>query len=215
MNTESIDQLIAEIKQKAEAIVKQGGDVQAEISKLVSDVTSQFYQTRDGLEKLVKAVAEGAATTAKESFGEDKAESVLLPVVNGLADGLAKSAQAVRLTLEESSASGRQFARADLENISKDFRVIGEVFVDIVSDAASKLGGHVTEQVRTIGEHAKQTFLHVWSPLEKALNDALHDPVKLGRESVQVGASVAQQAAGVLFSELGKHLQHAGEKLRR
>jgi hypothetical protein len=214
MNAESIDQLIAEIKKKAEAIVMQGGDVQAEISKLVSDATSQFYQTREGLEKLVKAVAEGAVNAAKESFAEDTAESVLQPVVSGLADGLAKSAQAVRLTVEESSASGQQFAKAYLENISKDFRMVGEVFVDIVTDAVSKLGGHVTGQIRTISEHAKQTLLHVWPPLETALKEALHDPVKLGRESVQVGASVAQQAAGVLFSELGKHLQHAGDKLR-
>ena len=213
MNTDQIDQLIAQLKHKAEEIVKRGGDVRAEISHLVSDATGKFYQTKDGLVQLVKAVSEGAAAAAKEAL-PDKAESVLHAVVDGLTDGLTKSAQAVRLTLEESGASGVHFAKEDLDKIAKDFRVMGEMFVSIVSDAAGRLGGHVAHQVRTVSEHAKQTLLSVWPSLESAITAAAHDPVKLGRESLKAGTSAAQQAAGVLFSELGKHLQSAGEKLR-
>lgn len=213
MNTEQTDPLITQLKHKAEEIVKRGGDVRAEISHLVSDTTGKFYQAKDGLADLVKAVSEGAVTGAKEAL-PDKAESALHAVANGLADGLTRSAQAVRLTLEESRAGGVHFATDDLDKIAKDFRAVSEIFVNIVTDAASRLGGHLSQQARTVSEHAKQTLLDVWPSLESALSAATHDPVKLGRESLKAGTSAAQQAAGVLFSELGKHLQKAGEKLR-
>lgn len=213
MNTDQIDHLITQLKHKTEEIVKRGGDVRAEIAHLVSDATGKFYQTKDGLEQLVKAVVEGAAVAANDAL-PDKADSVLHSVVDGLADGLTRSAQAVLLTLEESGAKGVHFAKDDLDKIAKNFHVIGEVFVYTVSDAASRISGHGSQQVRTVSEHAKQTLQSVWPSLQSAIAAIVHDPVKLGRESLQAGTSAAQQAAGVLFSELGKHLQHAGDKLR-
>lgn len=213
MNTDQTDHLINQLKRSAEEIVKRGGDVRAEISQLVSESADKFYQTRDGLTQMVKAVAEGAVEAAKDAL-PDKSESVLHSVVNGLTDGLTKSVQAVRLTLEESSANSVHFAKDDLDKIAKDFRMVGELFSNIVSDAAGKLGGHVAQQGRTISEHAKQTLQHVWPSLESAVTAALHDPVKLGRESLNAGTSAAQQATGMLFSELGKRLQATGDKLR-
>ncbi len=213
MSTDQIDQLIAQLKHKAEEIVKRGTDVKVEISQLVIDTTGKFYQTKDGLEQLVKAVIEGATEAANDAL-PNKTNSVLHSVVDGLLDGLTKSAQAVRLTLDESSASGVHFAKDDLDKIAKNFQVIGKVFVTIVSDATSRLIGHGSQQVSTVTAHAKQTLLNVWPSLESAITAAVQNPVTLGRESVQAGTAAAQQAAGVLFSELGKRLQQAGDKLR-
>ena len=214
MKTDQIDHLITQLKHQAEEIVKRGGNVRVEISQLVSDASGKFYQVKDGLTELVKAVSEGATSGAKEAL-PDKAESVLRSVVDGLTDGLAKSAEAVRLTLEESGASGVHFAREDLDKIAKDFRATGELFVSVVSDAATKLGGHLGQQVRTMSEHALKALQSVRPSLESAITAAANNPVKLGRESVHAGTSAVQQAAGVLFSELGKHLQSVGDKLRR
>ncbi|CAN5915015.1 hypothetical protein BH11VER1_BH11VER1_17700 [soil metagenome] len=213
MNTEQTDHLINQLKQRAEEIVKRGSDVRAEVSRLVSDSTSKFYETRDGLTQMVKAVTEGAVEAAKDSL-PDKSESVLRSVVDGLSDGLTKSVQSVRLTLEESNASSVHFAKDDLDKIAKDFRAVGEVFGSIVSDATGKVGGHVAQQGHTISEHAKQALKNVWPSLESAITAALHNPVKLGRESLHAGTAAAQQATGVLFSELGKRLQATGDKLR-
>lgn len=213
MNADQTDHLINQLKQRAEEIVKRGNNVQAEISRLVSDSTNTFYQTRDGLTQMVKAVAEGAVSAAKDSL-PDKSESVLHSVVDGVTDGMTKSVQAVRLTLEESSASSLHFAKDDLDKIAKDFRTVGEVFGNIVSDATGKVGGHIAHQGRAISEHAKQALINVWPSLESAITAALHDPVKLGRESLHAGTAAAQQATGVLFSELGKRLQATGDKLR-
>jgi len=210
MNTES---LITDLKQKVEELVKRGGDLRKETSRLVSEAATQVHSAKEGLTGVVKAVAEGAVSGARQSVPEESA-SVLNQVVGGVTDGLVRSAQALKLTLEESSSKGIQFAKEDLAKIGQDFRGLGTNTAEIFTKAASDLGGHAKEQAATLTAHAKQTLQAAWPPLEAALSAAQHDPVKLGREAVGAGASAARQAAGVLFSELGVLIQKAGEKLR-
>ncbi len=211
MNTDQADELVNQIKQSAEKLVQRGDDVRAGISRLVSDAAGRLSRTKDGLTSLVRAVSEGAAAGAARAL-PDKSESVLRSVVDGLADGLERSANAIKLTLAESSASGIHFAKEDLNQVLTDFRAVGSAFTDVVSGAMSKISGHASGQVRSLVEHAKQTFQNARPSVEAAVSAALHDPVKLGRESVQAGTSAARQAAGVLFSELGTRLQGGGGK---
>jgi uncharacterized protein YukE len=213
MNTDPIQNLLSQLKLKTEEIVKRGGDVRAEVSRLVSEGAGKLHQTTDGLVSLVKAVTEGATAGAGQAL-PDQAESALRSVINGLADGLTKAAEAVSLTLKESGANGTRFAKEDLDKIAKDFRAMSGSFVETVTAAAGKVGGHVSEQARTIGGHALQTFQSAWPSVEAAIVTAVQSPVQIGKEAVHAGASAAQQAAGVLFTELGKHLQSAGDRLR-
>jgi len=211
MNT---DELINDLKARMEALVKRGGDVRAETARMVEETSSKVYQARDGLSNLVKAVAEGAMDGAKQTMPEN-AESTLKQVVEGVTDGLAKSAQAVRLTLEEATASGSHFAREDLRKIAEDFKLVGEMMVDIVTTAAGTAGSHLKTQAHSLGEHAQKTLQGVRSALETAVHAALEDPSKLGRETVNAGATAVRQGAGVLFTELGRYLDGIGGKLRR
>lgn len=210
MNTES---LIAQLKQKSEDLVKRGGDIKEETSRLVSEAAGQCHAAAGGLAAMVKAVADGAMAGASHKAPEGT-ETVLRQVVGGITDGVLKSAQALKLTLEESAGKGTRFAKEDLTKIGHDFRTLGNDFSGIVTGAASALGNHAKEQVATLSSHARQTLEAAWPPLEAALGAAQHEPVQLGREAVDAGTAAARQAAGVLFSELGQLLQKAGEKLR-
>lgn len=209
MNTES---LIAQLRQKAEDLVKRGTDLRVETARLVEEASGPFHAATGGLTSLVKAVTEGAIAGAKHNLPADPI-SVLSPVIDGITDGLAKSAQAVKFTLEESAASGTRFAHEDLAKIGQDFTGLGSMISDIVTGAASALGDHAKEQASTLAAHAKQTFAAALPPLEAALHSATHHPKQLGMETVQASTGAAKHAAGVLFSELGKVLQKAGEKL--
>jgi len=211
MNTES---LMAQLKQQTEDLVKRGGDVRAGTERLVSEASVKFHEVSGGLASLATAVADGAVAGARQTVPEQSA-SVLRAVVDGLTDGLTKSAQALKLTLEESSANGTRFAKEDLAKIGQDFRSLGSILVDIVTGSANALGGHAKEQAATLAAHAKQTLQAAWPPLESALHAAQHEPVALGREALSASASAARQAAGVLFGQVGIFLQKAGHQLRQ
>ncbi len=210
MNTEDF---LTQLRHKTKELVKHGGDLRDETSKLVADASSKTYAATEPLRSVVKAVAEGAVEGAKLSL-PDPHSTVLKSVVDGVADGLTKSAQALCLTLEESKANGTRFAKEDLGKVTEDFRSLGRMVVEVVTSTSTALDTHVREQLSAVAEHAKLTLQHVWPPLESAIHAAQLDPVKLTHETAQASAGAARQAAGVLFHELGKALQKAGEKLR-
>jgi hypothetical protein len=206
--------LIDQLKDAAAKIVKRGGDVRVEISKLVSGATGTFHQTAHGVADLAKAVADGAVAGAQQ-VAPAGSETALRAVAEGLADGFSKSAQAVRLTLEESGKKGAQFAREDLDKIAKDFRGLGENAFEIVSRLAKGVTGQISSQFKTLLDHTKTTLQDLRSPMESVVNAARQNPVGLGKQTIHAGAAATRQAAGVFFSEIGKHLQGAGDRLRQ
>jgi hypothetical protein len=206
--------LVDQLKDAAAKIVKRGGDVRAEISKLIAGATGTFHQTTHGVADLAKAVADGAVAGVNQ-VAPAGSESTLRAVAEGLADGFSKSAQAVRLTLEESGKKGAQFAREDLDKIAKDFRGLGENAYEIVSRLAKGVTGQVSSQFKSLLEHTKTTLQDLRSPMESVVTAARQNPIGLGKETIHAGAAATRQAAGVFFSEIGKHLQGAGDRLRQ
>jgi len=202
------------LRQQAERIVQHGRNVRAEISRLASRAAEQFHRTRDGLVGLSRAVVEGALDGARQATPAES-ESVLREVVAGLAEGLAISAHAVKLTLDESRSCGTQFAREDLDKIAGDFREVGNAFTQTVGDAAGKLGGQLAAQMRGLAGHAGRALDQARPAFESAVKAALDQPAALGRETLQAGAGAAREAAGILFTELAKRLEQAGQQLRR
>ena len=206
--------LIGQLMDKASQIVKRGGDVRAEISKLVSDAAGKFHQTKDGLVDLAKAVADGAAAGVQQ-VAPSGSESTLRAVADGLADGFAKSAEAVKLTLEESGKKGAQFAKEDLDKILKDFKSLGDTAFEILGRLAKGCGGQISSQLKTVLDHTKSALQNLRGPLETVITAAKNNPVGLGKETLKAGAAATKQAAGVFFSEIGRHLQNAGDRMRQ
>lgn len=208
------DQFPDWLKQQAETIVKSGRNVREEIAKLSSTAAAKLHQTKDGFVHLSRSVLDGAVSGAQQAV-PGEGESVLREVVAGLADGLAISANAVRLTLEESRGRGAQFAREDLKKVAEDFRGAGENFKQSVQDATSRVGTQISQQGRALADHAGHTLTSARPAIEAAIKAACEDPAALGKEALQAGAAATRHAAGVLFSELGKRLEQAGEHLRK
>jgi hypothetical protein len=208
MNTEQLPQWL---RQQAEGIVKRGKDVQQEISKLAAGAADGFHRTKDGLTGLARAVLEGAAEGARQSA---QPGSVLREVVAGLADGLANSAQALKLTLEEAKSGGRAYADEDLKKAAGDFRDVGEQFNSAVKASLKGLGGELSGQLHNLSEHASRALDSAKPKFESAVRAAAEHPLQAGKEAVQAGAGAARQAAGVLFSELGSRLEKTGRKWR-
>ena len=202
------------LKQQAEHIVKQGRNVRAEIARLAASATGRFHQTKAGLVGLARCVLDGAVAGAQQ-VTPAQPESVLREVIAGLADGLAISANAVHLTLQESRGRGGQFAREDLDKIGADFRSVSETFAQTVKDSTGKLSAQIAAQLHGVASHASHTFNSARPAFEDALKAAREHPVALGKEALQAEVGAVRHAAGVLFSELGKHLEQAGDSLRK
>lgn len=211
MNTE---QLKNWLREQSTQIVRRGANIRKEIARLSANASEKFHQTTDGLVGLARAVLEGAVAGAKDTTAE-QSQSVLREVIDGLADGLSISANALKLTLQESRSAGTHFAHEDLNKVAADFRDVGKKFTSAVGDATKAVGGQLADQLHLLSEHASRTLDQAKPAIESAIHAAAEHPVQFGKEAAKAGVGAARNATGVLFSELGKRLDQAGQHLRQ
>jgi len=166
-----------------------------------------------GLTGLAQAVIEAAREGLEQSMLPDRA-GALREVAEGLGDGLATASDALRLTLVEAKGCGQRFAREDLDRIVRDIQSLGGMFVSTFTEAAKRLGTAAASEGRTFKEHMERTYQRIRPSLESALSAAKEQPLALGKETLQAGFSAGTQAAGTLFSEVGKRLQRIGQRLQ-
>jgi uncharacterized protein YukE len=208
-----IDDLKQRLTQETDRIVRGGEDIRARISQLTAGAAMQFHQAAAGFNDLAQAVATGAVQGVEAALPEGR-ESRLREVVAGLMDGLRTAAEAVDLTLQESTAAGRKFAEEDLRKAHTDLRTVAGLFTESAGGFLEKLGGTATGQTAALRDHAVRAYQQSRPSVEKALTSLWNHLGEVGRETGQAGLSAARSASGTLFTELGERLANLGRKLR-
>lgn len=211
MNLESLQE---QLRQQAQTIAQQGAQVREKISELSAGAADQFYGTAEGLVGLTRAVMNGAAEGARQATARPEG-AVLREVIQGLSEGLGKSALALQLTLAESQSQGARFAREDLEHAASDFRQAAEMLAEVAGTAAGRLGMQAADQAREMAEHARKSLEALRPPLEAALDAAKEHPVNFSKAAWHTGAAAARHATGTLFKELAARLDRTGERLHQ
>ncbi|MFO0908597.1 MAG: DUF6781 family protein [Isosphaeraceae bacterium] len=202
-----------DVQSHAEAIVSEGREVRANIAKLVGDTAAAFQKSGEGLIALTRAVMAGAGDALEKGTASLPAEGPLRQVIDGLGDGLSNVALSARMAIDEARSKNQQFAAADLTQIRKDLGDLTTLYINTVSDALSRIGQQARTEVTDLADHAEKVKERVTPNVQSAIDAAVHDPVGLGKESLQAGLAVTREATGSLFSVIGKFLQETGEKL--
>jgi len=162
----------APVRAAAEAIAREGTKVRAKIAEATSRAASRASEESETWLALPRAVLEGAARGVEGAL-PDRAESVLREVVDGLADGLATSALAAKLALEEARGRGAQYAEEDLRLLRGDLRDLGGEFARATQGVLRTVRTQVAGEAKALGEHAKLAFDRATPAVESALRAAV------------------------------------------
>lgn len=209
MNTDDVRQKIGEIAGQGEDVTRRVREVIETSAQSLGDATGQA-QTR--LTSMVSAAIDGASSAVANAAPDD-AESTLRQVIDGIGEGLGRTAQATRLAVEESASGGKAFATEDLRSVAEDFKTIGQLFVETVERGAKGVFDQAAGQSSSLREHAQRTIDGVRPSLEDASRAALKDPVGLAGDSAEAAVNLARDTAGSLFSTIGRVLNDAGDKI--
>ncbi len=205
-----------DVRQKIHAIADEGENVTQRVQEVIESAAQSLgdagAEGRQRLTSMVSAAIDGAAT-AVQGAAPDHAASTLRQVIDGLGEGLQRTANATRLAVEESASSGKAYATDDLKRIADDFRALGQLFVETVETHSKTAVGQANEQMTNLRAHAERTIAGVRPALDDAASAAMGNPLGLAGESAQAAAKAARQATGSLFSAVGKMLSDAGGKL--
>ena len=117
------------------------------------------------------------------------------------------------MAVEEARAQGKQFAAEDLHKIKDDLTSLTSLYVQTVSDAASKTKSEASAGLSSLLEHVEQARDRMLPAVKSAIDAVIQDPKGMGKESLQAGLAASQYATGTLFSTMGRFLQEAGRRL--
>ena len=202
-----------EVKQQAHAIVAGGTEVRERIAKLVAEAARQAQESGQGLVNLVQAVMHGASSAATNAI-DAQPGGRLRQVTDALGDGLSQAALSAKMAMEEARARGQKFAGEDLHSLGTNLKALKDLFAQTVSQAGRAIHTEVSGQAGDLKEHAERVIERVGPSIDSVIQAVKEDPVKLGQESLSASATFTRQAAGDLFSAMGKLLQQAGETIK-
>lgn len=212
MNANPDSDWMSPLRAAAEAATRTGHDVRAKIAAATTAATARLGQQQEALRTLTRVVLEGAARGMNGALPAE-AHSTLRQVVDGLADGLATSALAAKLALDETRSRGAEFAREDLGQLREHLGQLGDEFTEAVKETARTAYAATAEQSRELNEHARRALDRAKPAFEDALRAAAAHPLELGKEAWHAGVAAARHGTGTLFAELARHLDEAARRL--
>ena len=203
-----------QIESEVEKIVEEGEDVRGRIRTLVEEAARGARDTSRSLVDLSKTVLTSAARAAERATPEDPA-SPLRQVVDGLADGFQRTAQAAQLAVEEAAGEGRTFAEEDLRDLKDDLEDLSRLFVQTVDEVVSTGGQRLRNEIESLRSHAQRTYSGIAPALIDAAAAAAKHPVRFAKESGSAATAAGKETAGMLFRAMGDLFQRAGDRLGR
>jgi|GEM_PF-1593042 len=201
------------IRDQARRIAAQGQNIRQQIESLVKDVA---HEIRGGGRKMVdiaQEVMDGAAAGINEAAPPEDRENRLRQVIDGLGDGFTRAANATRLAIEEAQSRGEHFARKDLNDTLSDMKLLGDLFVEVVSRTTHRAVNLAQKEAGDVVDHARRTMESIRPSLNQAMDAAKEDPARLTRETTEALTQATKQAAGAFLGAVGDLLKHAAGRL--
>jgi type VI protein secretion system component VasK len=172
------------------------------VSAAVAEAASRADQATDGLVQVARDTAAGAREGLERRAAADRNQA-LREVLDGLTDGLGRTAHSAQLALEEAAGRGKAFAEEDLARVRRDFDGLREGFGQALRQGLGALRSEAAEAA----QHAERTFAGLRPQLDRVLAAAKQDPAGLARGAVEAGAHATRQGAGAFFESLGRLLK--------
>lgn len=176
----------------------------ADVRTAVRDITVQALSAgrldKAHIKDVISAVMAGISEGVEIKGGD--ARRSLEQAWAGLDDALAKSAEAVRLAMQEARTDLSNFAESDLRRAADELRGLEQLFLDTASRVASGAGKATRQVIEHLVEHAKRAGTDAGrhaKPAASALQNLVEEAARKGlRLGINVTRQVARVASGVL-----------------
>lgn len=193
-----------DLKQAAKKIAASAVDVHDAVRDLTLEALSHGRVDAARIKEVVTAVASGVTEGATAASSTPKA--TLESAWRGLDAALAKSAEAVSLSLEEARGRLDEFAQSDVQRAATELRALETLFIETVSavgksadtvarDVWSGLVGHAQRAGTDTGRQARASADAIQNTVDNAARQGVQFATDVGGNVLR---QLAQVASGVL-----------------
>lgn len=187
-----------------EKVVKQGGDIRAEVRNITVDALSKHHLNLENIKSVIKAVLEGARNAAENN--PVNMNSTLNDVTKGLDEALEKSAYASKLAIEEAAGNIKKFSEHDLKRAMDDISGLQEVLIESLTEVANSSKSVAAKSIRDIVTHFKNSGTEVGRRASEEIINLTKQFEKMGKVSMtsankatrSIAMDIARVASGFL-----------------
>lgn len=190
-----------------------GRDVRKRVANLVDGAARGSRGAAHGLRDVATAVARGAADGARRATRSSD-RGVLRDVVDGLGDGIARTALAAKLAVDEAGGRGRKFARQDLDRLTDDLAGAANSVRAAFADAFTAARETVAGEAEDLRRHVALAAAMFAPTVQSTLDTIRRDPSGFAADAARAGAEAARQGAGALFEAIAGFMDRAAQRLR-
>ncbi len=193
-------QNLQELRKSVQEAVERGEDIQAAVRDITLKALSEGKLDRERIKAVADAVMEGAGdAVARES---EQLKSGLSDAAAGLEQALIKTADALRLAIEEAAGRMSEFSTKELKRSLEDLDSLEEIFVGTIQRAA-KSGGEVVRGIAgDLAAHARNSGTSIGEHVAENMEKLQNRLREVGVETAEVGEEMAnrigQLARGIL-----------------
>ena len=200
----SIDQQTLNTEQAAQQAVEQEIDIQARIRDITLQALTQGKLDKDGIKSVISAVTKGVISGSASN--RDKLGSHFSEALNGMDDALASTAQAAKLASEEAISRISEFGQHEFNDTLKQMEALEDMFLETVNVAADQAGKLVSDSVRDLTGHLKNSGSAVGAQSREAADMLRTQLAQIGKQGIttaidtgkQLGNQITQIASGIL-----------------
>lgn len=193
------------------ALTDDPATISREVRSLTLRALTKGNLDRDAVQRVVHAVVAGATDGAQ---GAGDGERALREALHGLDEALAAAAQAIRLTLEEAIGNAGAFSRQTLRRTLEDLSTLESLFVETVSQTASRTAGFTRATLLEVADHARASGSAVGSSVKEGVTSLGRAVAETVSDQVEGTTALIQREAALLASLATGVLMGIADRLR-
>ena len=207
------EQNLQEVRQAVRDAVEKGEEIQTAVRDITLKALSEGKLDRERIRAVADAVMEGAGeAVARES---EQLKAGLSEAAAGLEQALIKTADALRLAIEEAAGRMGEYSAKELRHSLDDLEGLEDIFVGTFQRAAKSGGELVGSIAEDLARHARNSGTSIGEHVAESM-ERLHNRLReVGAETAEMGGEVAnrigQLARGILAG-LGETLLAMAER---
>ncbi len=213
MSENNGEQKLQELRKAVQEAVERGEEIQTAVRDITLKALSEGRLDRERINAVAEAVMEGAGdAVARES---EQLKRGLSEAAEGLEQALIKTADALRLAIEEAAGRMSEFSARELKRSLEDLDSLEDIFIGTIQRTAKSSAEAVRTIAGDLATHARNSGTSIGEHVAESLEKLQNQLREVGAETAETGEEMANrvgQIARGILAGIGEVLLSVAER---
>ncbi len=201
---------LSQLQDQTKRIVESAADIQQQVRNMTLERLQQDRLTMERIADVMHAAMKGAVEGVARL---EQPKEALVDAIAGLEEAMQKSAEAIKLSLEEATGKINEFAKDDIKSAIDEMQKLQSTFTDILGGVLRSSTNLSDDLLRTMIAHVESSGHHIGTQTDHSMRDLRQSLERVGKESVEAGVATVRKMSSELAAAASGFLAGLAEAL--